>query len=152
MERISSEQTAFVKWWLIPLCVAPLAVLLLLAFFFGNASEGSGGGRLLLIVAGFLLLNWIPLWNLADRVDRTDDGLVVRRGGVEDRIRLEDVSAIDQARFGRPMRLILRLRTPCRFGDKVVFIPKGAYVTHLSTKNSVLADLRERIERARART
>lgn len=63
------------------------------------------------------------LWPLADEVWWDGDELVVRNGGDEEWIAIDNVVNIDSTPFVNPEQVRLTLREPCRFGREIVFMP-----------------------------
>lgn len=72
--------------------------------------------------------------HLVDEVVDGGDHLLVRSGGVEEKVMLRDVATIRRGFGHNPERLILTLRKPGRLGDTIVFIPRRIrwfpYVEH----------------------
>ena len=64
--------------------------------------------------------------DLADEVQDAGDALVVRKSGDETRIPLANIASaelVEPNSAGMPQYVILTLRTPCRFGGKITYIP-----------------------------
>jgi hypothetical protein len=148
MKRISSRHTTLIKR------VLPLLGLGLLAGAMAVfAAQGRAGSAL--FVAGPLVLGAMlgamylqVLWPLADTVDDAGDALLVRRGGVEQRVALDDVLDVAMA-HGNPPRIVLRLRTPGRFGDEIVFLPPPGVRAGVAARPPLADELIARIDRAR---
>ena len=87
------------------------------------------------------------IWILADEVLDGGDFLFVRRGDKQDRILLANVLGVDVTHQLNSIRIVLRLRTPGVFGDKLAFLPK---VTHRwGGRNNIADDLAARVARFR---
>ena len=100
-------------------------------------------------VLGFLIMKKL-MWDLADKVYDCGDCLLVRIGGVEERIALSNiVNFSSDIAFNRPRRVELRLATPGRLGVRVAFIPKPWLRGNPFVRNAVTQDLMERVQRAR---
>jgi len=89
------------------------------------------------------------VWDLADEVSDGGDFLLVRKSGVEERIRLSEVMNVSLSNFTNPQRLSLRLRKPGKFGDEVVFIPVRNFTFNPFARNAVAEDLIRRCDAAR---
>ena len=104
-----------------------------------------------IIVAAFFLLmiyfgvclNRYLLRGIADRVLEEDGQLIVEIQGERVRIPLQNVKRVTHIR-GRPEKLVLNLREPCQFGNKISFIPKG-WSSVLFYVNPIAADLTRRL-------
>jgi hypothetical protein len=102
-----------------------------------------------MLVFGFFLFRSL-LWNLADEVRDGGNVLVVRKGGVEERVRLADILNVDMNRFTNPRRLSLRLRTPGKFGDEIAFIPAwSSRQFNPLARNPIAESLVRRVDAAR---
>ena len=155
MQTISSGQTFFVKRLFPVFWFGMIAVFLLTSIVEAMQDPGhfvpmSLFAPIVMLLFGWLLF-WIFVWDLADMVDDYGDYLRVRRGGVEERVPLTNVVNVSMIQFTNPARLSLRLRTPCKFGDEIVFIPKRVPGIRLNpfARNPVAEDLIQRVERAR---
>ncbi|HEY2346494.1 MAG TPA: hypothetical protein VGH80_11495 [Xanthomonadaceae bacterium] len=106
-------------------------------------------GPVFMLVVGYFVFRKF-VWDLADEVKDGGDFLVVRRGDIEDRVQLSNVMNVSMTQFTNPPRLTLRLRTPGKFGDEIVFIPKlPALRINRFARNEIAEDLIKRIDRAR---
>jgi hypothetical protein len=104
----------------------------------------------LLVTFGGTVLMWRLVWDLAD--DVVDEGgyLRVRKGRVEERVMLRDVVKVSCLNTN-PVRLSLWLHRPNRFGERVVFIPKG-FAWRLYGEHPMDEELRARAARLRKYT
>jgi hypothetical protein len=90
------------------------------------------------------------IWDLADEVQDFGDTLRVRRGSVEERVRLADVMNVSMSQFTNPKRITLRLRKPGAFGDEVVFIPRAPmFRLNPFARNAIAERLIQRIDQLR---
>ena len=126
MRVISSRWTCFYKR-IIPLIGWGFPVLAILRWLLGRHSPSFADPVFLLIPVGTAVLTHVFLHaltrDLADEVVESGDSLIVRKAGEEARIALADVVNVDASTLFNPPRITLSLRTPCRFGAKVVFSP-----------------------------
>ncbi len=106
-------------------------------------------GPLFMAAVGYFVMRLFIL-DLADEVKDGGSFLVVRRGAVEDRVQLANVMNVNMTQYVNPPRLSLRLRTPGKFGDEVVFIPKmPGWVFNRFARNAIAENLIKRVDRAR---
>ena len=154
METISSGQTFLMKrifpaFWL-AIVSAGLIVSLVVSFRrHADVPPPALFMFALMFVIGFLVFRKL-LWDLADEVRDGGDFLIVRRGGIEERIPLSNVVNVSMSQFTNPKRLSLRLRTPCKLGDEIVFIPRMPGIQfNPFARNPVAEDLIRRVDRAR---
>jgi hypothetical protein len=106
------------------------------------------GPLLMLAVGGFVFYKL--LWNIADEVRDGGSFLIVRKGGIEERVPLSSVMNVNMSMFSNPRRLTLRLRTPGKFGDEVTFIPKGTmFQFNPLARNAIAESLTKRVDAAR---
>lgn len=125
METISSAQTAFMKW------VFPVIWCGILFVFLSIATIGGGWRQqpfllvppLIMVGVGAMIYRKL-IWDLADEVRDGGSYLLVRKGGIEQRVQLADVMNVGFSQFTNPKRISLRLRTPGPLGDEICFIPK----------------------------
>ncbi|NOT86806.1 MAG: hypothetical protein HOP03_01325 [Lysobacter sp.] len=89
------------------------------------------------------------VWDLADDVSLAGDALIVRKGGIEERIRLAEIMNVSVTQMTNPTRISLRLRKKCRLGDEVVFMPKSEFRFNPFARNMVGEKLILLVDRAR---
>jgi hypothetical protein len=154
---ISSRQTFFIKR------IFPIAWLAFLGLFSIMPLVLPASGRsppslipfVLMPIAmaafGAVLFRKL-VWDLADEVGDGGDFLLVRKGSVEDRIRLADVMNVSTGFSTRPPRLTLRLRSPGKFGDEIAFIPVRQFTFNPFARNPIAEDLIRRVDAARRNT
>jgi hypothetical protein len=159
MQRISSGQTFFVKrvfpWLWLGLVGLGSALPFLLPAKPKNPEVHAPPPEAFLIVPVVMLGLGVVLfrkliWDLADEVTDYGDHLRVRRGSVEERVKLVDVMNVSMSQLTNPPRLTLRLRRPVTFGDEVVFIPKApAFRLNPFARNAIAENLIRRVDEAR---
>ena len=156
MDLLSSKQTYLVKRVFPALWLGGVAIFLVFGLATATAHRVSADPMVLVVpvvmlVFGFVLFRKL-LWDLADEVRDGGSFLLVRRGPVEQRIALANISNLSMSQLTNPKRLTLRLRTPCEFGDEVVFIPKAPWFSlNPFARNAVAEDLLRRVDQARTR-
>ncbi len=89
------------------------------------------------------------VWDLADEVSLAGDTLIVRKGGIEERIRLADIMNVSVSQMTNPKRIALRLRKNCRLGDEIVFTPKSEFQFNPFARNKTAEKLILLVDRAR---
>ena len=77
----------------------------------------------LLFIVVFAIAYRFRIWPLADEVFDGGDHLLVRRRGEEQRVRFEDIADLSLSRSGKSHRMTVELKSPGRFGEKIVFLP-----------------------------
>jgi hypothetical protein len=150
MERISSSQTFFVKRIFPALWFGFLVVFLAI-----GATQGDFRREpmlviqpLVMVAIGALVFRKF-LWDLADEVRDAGENLIVRKGGIEERVALSNVMNVDSSQFSNPRRVTLRLRKPGRLGGEIVFVPKSSFQLNPFARNPVAEMLIQRIDRLR---
>lgn len=150
MQRISSRSTAFTKRVLPFLLLAIVAAWFVVAMRVTRHSLHPAIVILPAAVAAFAFFVMKKvLFNLVDEVWDGGDFLLIRNRGEEDRVPLENIMNLSYTMFGNNRRATLRLRTPCRFGAEVAFMPAAAPWSFTFYKNKMLDDLIERIDATR---
>lgn len=81
------------------------------------------------------------VWDLADEVSLAGDTLIVRKGGIEERIRLAEIMNVSVSQMTNPKRISLRLRKNCRLGDEIVFTPKSEFQFNPFARNKTAEKL-----------
>ena len=90
------------------------------------------------------------VFDLADEVLDAGDALIVRKAGEEARIPLADIVNVDSSTLVNPPRITLTLRTPCRFGRKIVFSPPpNRRLLAPFAPNPTAEELIDRVDRTR---
>jgi hypothetical protein len=150
MEQISSSQTFFMKRVFPAFWFGFLAVFLLV-----GAATGAWKKEpvfviqpVLMAAFGYFLFRKL-IWDLADEVRDGGNFLLVRKGGVEERVALADVMNVDSSQFTNPRRITLRLRRPGKLGNEVVFIPRSSFQINPFARNPTAEALIQRIDRLR---
>lgn len=150
MGLISSRWT----WWtkrITPLVVfAGIPSILLLP-----KDEGFGGAKGYLMCAVLFAVGVFSWWwfvlDLADEVEDHGDWLVVRRGGVEDKVPLSNIMLVKDSGRGDSPRIVLRLVVPGRFGRVIAFMPlqDSRWALNPFAKTEVGENLTARVAQAR---
>lgn len=146
MKKISSRATAFHKKFF------PLLWFGVLAFAF---VVGLQKGRLellwmpvLMAVLGFVIMRKF-VWDMVDEVYDGGDYLLIRKGGEEERIPLNNIMNVNASINANPPRVTLRLVKPGKFGSEVTFTPRTKVSFLPFRKNPIVEDLIVRVDRAR---
>ena len=152
MKRISAGSTFLVKR------VFPVAYIGFLALFLLQVSIAVPEHPsdmipfvaipLVLLAVGVSLFRKF-VWDLADEVHDAGDVLLVRKNGIEERVRLDNVMNVSVAMMANPPRVTLRLATPGRLGREISFIPLTAFRFNPFARIEVAEDLIERVDAAR---
>ena len=148
MTRISSRWTLGNKWGP-SILFAGLAVGA--ALF---ASEPADRILALVGVAACVFFSvgfWTHFDQAMDEVYDCDDSLLLRRKGIEERIKLTGIRSIEIV-YGSPPRIILHLQKAGSFGAQPWFFPPNEpYPAHrfAERNNDVYDDLLERVNRTR---
>jgi hypothetical protein len=154
VNTISSKQTYFSKRVFPILWLGGVAIFLVFGLATATSHQVPADPMVLVVpvvmlVFGFVLFRKL-LWDLADEVQDGGSFLLVRKGPVEQRIPLANITNVSMSQLTNPKRLTLRLRTPCEFGDEVVFIPKAPLLSlNPFARNAVAEDLMRRVDQAR---
>jgi len=154
MQRLSS------KWTLVSKRIFPVVWVAMLAAFAGVLvfvrRPGFAFDPVILIapIVATVIVFFVMKRTVFDLVDEVWDGgdhLLVRNKGQEDRIPFESVMNVSYTMLGNNRRATLKLRTPCRFGSDVAFMPVAPAWRFTFLKNPVLEELIDRIDAARRR-
>jgi hypothetical protein len=150
MTRISSRSTAFFKRGFPVLWFGFIAVQVVLFIATGAAEKAPPAflAPILLTVVGVVVMKAF-LWDLVDEVYDGGDHLLVRNGGQEEAIPLGNIMNVSATMFVNPPRISLRLATPSRFGDEVVFSPAVGVRLNPFKRLPLIDDLIVRVDRAR---
>jgi hypothetical protein len=97
---------------------------------------------------GFVLLKK-RVWDLVDEVHDGGDFLLVRNGGVEDRVPLSNIVGLSASRASNPPRVTLRLASRGRFGSEIAFSPADRASWNPFARSAIAEDLRVRVDRCR---
>jgi hypothetical protein len=150
MKRISSKFTWFHK------VAFPFVWFGFMALFVGIALVSEAGRKdpMLLVVplamggVGFFIMKKL-VWDLVDEVYDGGDYLVVKDRGREDRIAFGNIMHVNATSMTNPVRITLRLVTPCLFGSEVTFSPLASFTLNPLARNPIMEDLIVRVDRAR---
>jgi hypothetical protein len=131
MRKISSRMTFYYKWkWLVGVSIlGSLWALNLYVFLEGKKPIPIV--PLLLITAGLTGLGYLwdkfLVFDLMDAVYDEGHSLRVRKGRAETEIPLSDIINVHFNPWVGPWRVTLTLRSPCRLGEKIAFMPPFAW-------------------------
>ncbi|MGH8091511.1 MAG: hypothetical protein ACREO6_08675 [Rudaea sp.] len=159
MEIISSKQTFFIKRLFPILWLGLVGLGVAMPFLVPpkprNPAVHAPPPEIFMIVPAMMLGIGVLLfrkliWDLADEVEDFGDYLRVRRGNIEERVKLADVMNVSMSQFTNPKRITLRLRKPGAFGDEVVFIPQApVFRLNPFTRNAIAERLIQRVDQLR---
>lgn len=150
MTRISSGSTFFFKR-VFPVVWFGFTGVAVVIVIFSGAMEKAPFAILppvFLAVLGFFITKNL-LWDLADEVYDQGDSLLVRKDGQEETIPLSNIINVNQSTMINPPRVTLRLVTPCRWGDEVVFSPIVGIRLNPFARLPTIDDLMVRVDQAR---
>src|SRR5262245_27580245 len=151
MERISSGSTFFMKRVFPFVWVGFIVLWLAMAVSQGAVARDPIGFLVMpvaMILIGVIVMRKF-LWGVADEVRDGGAFLLVRKGGMEERIALAEIMNVDLQRYSNPKLLTLRLRKPGRFGDEVSFFPKSQFQLNPFARHRLAEALIVRIDLAR---
>lgn len=152
MKKISS------RWLFFPKKVFPVLWFGFLSFFVAQALAFNAGPPKLffvfvpcvMAVFGYLMLKHL-VWDLADEVFDCGDHLLLRKGTVEERVSLADVTNISASILLNPPRVTLRLDRPTKLGSEIAFSPAAPVSLNPFRRNAIAEDLIKRVDQARYR-
>ena len=155
MKKISSGSTVFYKK------LFPLAWFGFLVVFVGVGLSRRGdigeaewwpfvGVPLFMAVFGLVLMRKL-VWNLADEVHDGGDFLLIRKGGEEERVPLNNIMNVNASTNVNPQRITLRLVKPGKFGSEVSFALPARFSFNPFATHPIAEDLIVRVDRARRR-
>ena len=106
-------------------------------------------GPVFMVVIGVVVFKRL-IFDLADDVWDEGDALVVRKGGDECRIYLENIMNVSSSTAANPPRITLTLREPCKLGKDIIFSPRRrSFFSSFYTMHPVARELMERVDAAR---
>lgn len=150
MEKISSDTTILHKrvWPILFFAFPVLAVI--------NGVWKQAWGReywlwwlvlgLFFVIAVFSY--WFTTRDLVDEVHEQGDLLVVRNRGDEQRIPMADIVNIETS-WRESRRVIVHLAKGGRFGERIVFIPKGRFSLNPFKRNEAAKALSRKVHNAK---
>ncbi|TRW49908.1 hypothetical protein FM042_03385 [Aliidiomarina halalkaliphila] len=98
-------------------------------------------------VFGFVLFKKL-IWDLADEVYDEGESLLFRKGDKEQRVLLKDIINVSYAQMNSPERVVLKVRSGGQIGQELIFNPPMSF--NPFSKNPIIVELLERIDRARS--
>jgi hypothetical protein len=152
MKRISSQWTFYYKR-LFP-AIFFVGVATGLATILAVPTRSNPPPRLFLLIflvfAVFMYFLFRRL--LIDLADEVLDGgasLLVKKGGIEERVAFSNLMNVSHTHFMNPQRVTLTLRVPGKFGKEISFIPPVRVFAFTFQKHPLVDELIDRIDRAR---
>jgi hypothetical protein len=150
MKRLSSQWTFFYKRMFPVIWFGFIALFVLLPWTNRRQTQGMPLPvfivPVVMAVFGYLLFRRL-LFDLVDEVWDDGHALIVRNGGVEQRIPLQTIINVGFSTMTRPERVTLRLREAGPLGADVTFMPPARFMPF--TRNPIIDELIERVDRAR---
>jgi hypothetical protein len=103
-----------------------------------------------MMLFGYVLMRAL-MFDLMDEVYDDGNRLIVKKGDHNDVIALSNIINVSHTIAVNPARIVLTLRTPCRFGKKVAFCPQltWADIRKFNFTNSLADELVIRADEAR---
>jgi hypothetical protein len=124
VKKISSATTFYLKRIAPLLFIAGLVVFLAVMLVKGPLEEIWWLLVVFVLIAAAVGYGFYRrIWSLADEVFDHGDHFVVRRGPVQEKIRLSEVVNVAFKRSQNSRRVVLKLARPGPFGDEVAFVP-----------------------------
>jgi hypothetical protein len=152
MRRISSKLTFCYKRIFPAIWFGLLAIFLIIGL--GSMKARQAPWPLLIVpivmaVFGFFIMKKL-VFGLADEVWETDDHLVVKNKGAEERILFSDIKHVNCSIMTNPPRITLTLRMPSRFGSEIIFSPltRFGFLSNFSI-HPIATELIDKVDRAR---
>jgi hypothetical protein len=148
MPQLSAGHMYLAKWLLPILTFTGVAIWTIASNLSHTRMDFISRGFALCILGSFLIYFLKrDIWGLADQVLDGGDYLLVRRGGKQERVLLNNVVNVDVTHQFNVAKIVLRFRTPTAFGEKIAFYPKVSH--RLGGRNDIADDLADRIARIR---
>ena len=154
MNRLSSKWTLFSKRIVPVVWIAFLVAFAVPLIFVSRAGTPLHPVIFIAPIIASVIVFFVmkrTVFTLVDEVWDGGDFLLVRNKGQEDRIPLENIMNVSYTMFGNNRRATLRLRTGCRFGSEVAFMPVAPAWRLTFFTNPILEELIGRIDAARRR-
>ena len=154
MKRISSRWTYFYKR------VFPIIWFGFLAFFALTSGAFTGKSEhfdfmFIVVPVGMMIFGYLLfkkfLFDLVDEAWDAGDYLVFKNKGLEEMVRLENITNVSASKFINPPRVTLTLRTPSRLGKEITFSPPTPFTLNPFWKSPIVDELIQRVNRARNR-
>ena len=150
MIKISSRSTFFSKK-VFPVIWFGFLVFFIIIALAGMAAKSEIIAPLLIMpvfmaIFGYVIMKKL-VFDLADEVWDTGDGLLVKNKNEEELIPFTNIINVSYSVMVNPPRVTLTLRQPCRFGKEVSFSPPVRFVPF--SKSPIIAELIERIDAKR---
>jgi hypothetical protein len=151
MRRISSGMTFFYKRIFPFLWFGFLLVFLAMGLIAGPQPDAAAAlpfllGPVVMAFVGYVVFKKL-IFDLVDEVFDAGDALLVKNGTQEEHIALSEIININYAPLVSPPRVMLSLRRPSVFGDKVTFCAPLRFIPFATSP--VIDELIQRIDAAR---
>jgi len=151
MKKISSRSTFFNKRIFPVIWFVTLGIFILIVLT-GGSSHGSLMMPpiiilLIMVIFGYFFMKKL-VFDLMDEV--FDDGigcLLVRNKDIEEKIDYRSIKNVNYTVMTNPHRVTLSLRTPCKFGNEVSFIPEMSWMPF--RKNKDIIELIDKVDKLR---
>jgi hypothetical protein len=151
MKKISSKSTFFNKR-IFPVMWFGIIGMFILIVLTGGSSRGSLMIPpivilLIMVIFGYFFMKKL-VFDLVDEV--FDDGiscLLVRNKNKEERIDYRNIKNVNYTVMTNPHRATLSLRTPCKFGNEVSFIPEMSWIPFRKNRNII--ELIDKVDKLR---
>ena len=152
MTKISSGRTWFHKRVFPVVWFGIIGVVLVVAFVADAFRKAPVAliAPVVMAIFGFFLMKKL-VWDLVDEVYDGGDYLVVKNGGMEERIPLSNIMNVNASTLVNPPRVTLRLVNRGRFGNEIAFSPVMPFTLNPFARNQVADDLMVRVDKARSR-
>jgi hypothetical protein len=152
MRRISSKLTFYYKRIFPAIWFGFLAIFLIIGLGSLKARQTPWPFLIMPIVMavfGFFIMKKL-IFGLADEVWETNDHLVVKNKGVEERILFSDIQHVNCSTMINPSRITLTLRMPSRLGSEITFSPltRFGFLSNFSI-HPIATELIDKVDHAR---
>jgi hypothetical protein len=151
MKKISSKSTFFNKIIFPVIWFGFLGIFILIALTGGSSDKSTMMPgiivSLIMAIFGYFFMKKL-VFDLMDEVfDDSISCLLIRNKSTEERIDYKSIKNISYSVITNPPRVTLSLRTPCKFGNEVSFIPQMSWVPFKKSKD--ILELIDRVDKLR---
>lgn len=144
MMRQISKLPFILKWGFPIFWFGLLGLITIVGLTNGRAHTTEIIAPIVLAVFGLFIMKKL-IWELADEVFDGGDFLLFRKGDLEQRVQLQDITNIEHAALSSPPRVTIYCRTPGALGTKLAFTLSPAL--NPFAKPKIFRELSERIDR-----
>jgi hypothetical protein len=142
--QLASPTTVVRKLW------ARLLLGMVLLFPVEYLFSGRGGASaehvaIWFVLAALLAVYCVVMNSFADYLADHGEFLLVRRGKLEQRLKIADIACVEDGHSIKPHRVTLHLKASGPFGERIVFMPTPAVLG----RNEVALDLERRVNPSR---